>query len=532
MSTTQLPAGRRRAGMFTAAIAVLAIGGGAAALVTSDTLHAQPAINPPTAATPGGGLPASFADVAERVGPAVVNIQVSKKVGSGGAGQLTPDQLPDGMREFFERFFGDENPMRRFGQREDRGERGERGDRPRRSPREREMVGVGSGFIVSPDGFVVTNNHVVEGADEVTVGMQNRKEYQATVVGTDPKTDLALVKIKANERFPYVAFGDSEKVRVGDWIIAVGNPFGLGHTVTTGVISARGRTIGAGPYDDFLQVSAPINRGNSGGPTFNRQGEVIGVNTAIFSPSGGSVGIGFAIPSNMAQKVISQLEKKGKVERGWLGVVIQDVSEDMAASLNLPKDEGAIIAQVTPDGPAAKAGLKQGDVVLAVNGERIGEMRRLPRVIADIPPGETIRLTVWRNGREQTVRTTVGTYPESKEAAAMTSRRGGDRNDRVSTDKVLGLKLAPVSPQTRRNFGLGSDVGGVVVTDVGDDSPAADKGIQPGDIIVAVENEPVSSPADVVARIERAQKENRRAVLLLLNRESQERFVAIPLGKG
>ena len=297
--TTSASGGKRRAGIVTGALAALAIGGATTAFFSTDSLYAQTALNPPQVSTPHGSLPSSFADVVERVGPAVVNIQVSKKVASsgGGMGQLSPDQLPDGMREFFERFFGEENMGRRFGQ-PDEQQRGQRNPRRNRE-RGREMVGVGSGFIVSADGFVVTNNHVVEGADEVTIGMQNRKEYQATVVGTDPKTDLALVKIKDTERFPFVGFGDSDKVRVGDWAIAVGNPFGLGHTVTTGVISARGRTIGAGPYDDFLQISAPINRGNSGGPTFDMNGNVIGVNTAIFSPSGGSVGIGFAIPSNM-----------------------------------------------------------------------------------------------------------------------------------------------------------------------------------------------------------------------------------------
>ena len=526
MSKTQLPAGRRRTGALTAAVAALAIAGGGAALITADAPHAQTVLNPPAATAPGGGLPTSFADVVERVGPAVVNVQVSKKVAAG-PGLMTPDQLPEGMREFFERFFG-EDMMRRFGQPQ---EPGDRPERPRRTP-QREMVGVGSGFIISPDGYVVTNNHVVEGADEVTVSLQNRKDYAAKVVGTDPKTDLALLKIDSNEKFPYVTWGNSEAARVGDWVIAVGNPFGLGHTVTTGVISARGRTIGAGPYDDFLQISAPINRGNSGGPTFNIQGEVIGVNTAIFSPSGGSVGIGFAIPSELAQSVIAQLKDKGKVERGWLGVMIQDVTEDMAASLNLPKQQGAIVAQVTPGGPAEKAGLKQGDVILAVNGQEVDQMRQLPRLVAELRPGSSARLTIWRNGREQTVQTHIGTLPDQPQMAA--AGRGGDQGQRTAAgDKVLGLRIAPLNPETRRTYGIDEKVtGGVVVADVADDSEAADKGINPGDVIVGVENEPVASPADVVARVEKAQKENKRAVLLLVNRDAQERFVAVPLRKG
>ncbi len=522
MSNIPSPARERRASALTAAVAALVIGGGAAALVAPDGLQAQTAVNPPSIAVPDGGLPTSFADVVERVGPAVVNVQVSKKVASGMPNGLMPDQLPEGMREFFERFFG-EDMLRRFGPPDQRGE-------PRVPQRQREMVGVGSGFIISPDGYVVTNNHVVEGADQVTVSMLDRKEYEAKVVGTDPKTDLALLKIDSRDKFPYVTWGDSNEARVGDWVIAVGNPFGLGHSVTTGIISARGRTIGAGPYDDFLQISAPINRGNSGGPTFNIKGEVIGVNTAIFSPSGGSIGIGFAIPSDMAQYVIGQLKEHGRVERGWLGVMIQDVNEDMAASLNLPREQGAIIAQVTPDGPAAKAGLRQGDVILEVNGQAIDEMRQLPRVIAEIRPGSTAELTIWRQGRKQTVRAKIGEYPEQQQAAR---RDRGAAPERTSAQKALGLSIAPLGSETRRTFGIPDEVeNGVVVTEVENDSPAAEKGIRPGDVIVSIENEPASGPEDVVSRIERAQKEKRRAILLLVNRDGQERFVAVPLNRG
>ena len=362
----------------------------------------------------------------------------------------------------------------------------------------------------------MTNDHVVRGAEKILVTLKDEEQYEATLIGRDRKTDLALIKIEADRDLPFVPFGNSDAVRVGDWVVAVGNPFGLDHTVTAGIISARGRAIGNGPYDDFLQIDAPINKGNSGGPAFNLRGEVIGVNTAIFSPTGGSVGIGFAIPSSLAQEVIADLKENGTVERGWLGVNIQAVNKDMAASLNLDKARGAIVSTVMPDSPAAEAGLEQGDVILAVDGRRVRTVRDLPRLIAGIEGGKSAKLTVWRGGKEKTMRVRIGRMPESMRLS------GGEA-------EVQGMRLSGLDPTVRRAYGIGDDIAGVVVTGVAADSWAAKKGLTAGDVIVSVGNTRVSSPADVAARISQAKQQRQKAVLLLINREAQERFVALPL---
>ena len=378
MKTQECTNRRRTAGKVAAVVAVLAIAGGAVAVGTSNALTAATA--PAAAAVAGSALPASFADIIEKVGPAVVNIRVTAG-DSATPAHRDPREFrgPKDMPEFFRRFFGDEFG-KRFGD-----EFGKRfgGDHGRRSGQHR-MQGMGSGFIIDKDGYIVTNDHVVRGAEKILVTLKDEEQYEATLIGRDRKTDLALIKIEADRDLPFVPFGDSDAVRVGDWVVAVGNPFGLDHTVTAGIISARGRAIGNGPYDDFLQIDAPINKGNSGGPAFNLRGEVIGVNTAIFSPTGGSVGIGFAIPSSLAQKVIADLKDDGRVERGWLGVNIQAVNKDMAASLSLDKARGAIVSRVTPDSPAADAGLEQGDVILAVDKRPVHTLRDLPRLIAAI----------------------------------------------------------------------------------------------------------------------------------------------------
>ena len=511
MKTQECTNRRRTAGKVAAVVAVLAIAGGAVAVGTSNALTAATA--PAAAAVAGSALPASFADIIEKVGPAVVNIRVTAG-DSATPAHRDPREFrgPKDMPEFFRRFFGDEFG-KRFGD-----EFGKRfgGDHGRRSGRHR-MQGMGSGFIIDKDGTIVTNDHVVRGAEKILVTLKDKEQYEATLIGRDRKTDLALIKIEVDRDLPFVSFGDSDAVRVGDWVVAVGNPFGLDHTVTAGIISARGRAIGNGPYDDFLQIDAPINKGNSGGPTFNLRGEVIGVNTAIFSPTGGSVGIGFAIPSSLAQEVIADLKDDGTVERGWLGVNIQAVNKDMAASLNLDKARGAIVSRVIPDSPAAEAGLEQGDVILAVDGRRVRTVRDLPRLIAGIEGGKSAKLTIWRDGKEKTVRARIGRMPDSM-------RLGGG-----AEAEVQGMRLSSLDPAVRRAYGIGDDIAGVVVTGVAADSWAAKKGLTAGDVIVSVGNARVSSPADVAARIRQARQQRQKAVLLLINREAQERFVALPL---
>ncbi len=407
MKTQECANRGRTAGRVAAVVAVLAIAGGAVAIGTSNALTAGTA--PAAAAVTGSALPVSFADMIEKVGPAVVNIQVTAG-DSATPAHMEPREFrgPKDMPEFFRRFFGDEFG-KRFGDEFGKRFGGDHG----RPPGQHRRRGMGSGFIIDKDGYIVTNDHVVRGAEKILVTLKDEEQYEATLIGRDRKTDLALIKIEADRDLPFVPFGDSDAARVGDWVVAVGNPFGLDHTVTAGIISARGRAIGNGPYDDFLQIDAPINKGNSGGPTFNLRGEVIGVNTAIFSPTGGSIGIGFAIPSSLAQEVIADLKENGTVERGWLGVNIQGVNKDMAASLNLDKARGAIVSRVIPDSPATEAGLEQGDVILAVDGRRVRTVRDLPRLIAGIEGGKSAKLTVWRGGKEKTVRVRIGRMPES-----------------------------------------------------------------------------------------------------------------------
>ncbi|MFW6076148.1 MAG: Do family serine endopeptidase, partial [Hyphomicrobiales bacterium] len=398
------------------------------------------------------------------------------------------------FREFFEQFRG-----RQFGT-------------PSPQPRSR---GQGSGFIISADGYAVTNNHVVANAEQVTVSLQDGTEYAAEVVGTDPKTDLALLKIDADTKLHFVEFSDEEP-RVGDWVIAVGNPFGLGGSVTTGIISARERNIGNGPYDDFLQIDAPINKGNSGGPAFNLEGKVVGVNTAIFSPSGGSVGIGFAIPTSIAKQVIGEIRDKGQVTRGWLGVQIQPVTEDIADSLGLDEAQGAIVADVTPDSPALKAGIKTGDTILELNGEPVADPRDLARKVAMIPPGESVDLSVYRGGKHEQVSVDLGTMPGDQELAA---RSGVDEPEPNRTR--LGLELVP-----------SEDGRGVQVASVMPNSPAAEKGLRPGDIILEVAGIQVDDPAAVEAAVDRAAGNGQEGVLMLVRSGERQRFVAMPTARS
>jgi serine protease Do len=464
----------------------------------------------PTSA-PSHVLGTDIADVVERVSPAVVNIQVS---GRKAAAQRQTEQpfggnIPPQFEPFFRKFYGDEG----------------RGA-PKRRQSERQQSGLGSGFIIGKDGDVVTNNHVIDGADEITVVLKDGTRLEATLVGRDPRTDLALLKVKADQPLPYVSFGDSDKMRIGNQIFAVGNPFGLGSTVTTGIVSAHGRSIGAGPYDDFMQIDAAINPGNSGGPAFNLKGKVIGVNTAIFSPSGGNVGIGFAIPSNMARNIIGQLKANGSIERGWLGVEIQEITPKIAQGLGLRRTTGALISMVRDTGPAKTAGLRQGDVVLKVNGVTVKSVRQLPRQIAFIKPGETARLTISRQGKTVEIPVTIGKFPEQVTAAA--------DGDLPAVDHVAvgGLRLAQLDAQVRDQLDLDidDDVTGVVVVEIDAESDAAASDIRPGDLIRFVGERRVKTLNDVKSAVSAAKKDNQKTILVLISRESHDRFVALQLG--
>jgi len=469
------------------------------------------------AAAPAGAKPApdSFSPLAKRVTPAVVNVQTVQSVGGPQRGQ---PGMPDGpFREFFERFFGDQMP-----QFERRGPGGPQ-------PRERRAIGAGSGFLIGPEGFIVTNNHVVGEADEITVTLHDGTEYPAELIGVDGKTDLALVKIDADKPLPYVSWGDSDVLEVGDWVMAVGNPFGLGGTVTAGIVSARGRDIGSGPYDDFIQTDASINRGNSGGPLFDMDGRVVGVNTAIFSPSGGNIGIGFAIPATMARNIVEQLKSTGTVERGWLGVQIQQVTPEIADSLGMDTAEGALVGQVNEGGPAAEGGIRTGDVILEFAGERIEEMRELPRVVADTRPGSRVGVTVRRKGREVPLTMTLGTMPEDPQVAGVQPDRGGQENGGGSAVAALGLRLADLTGTLRNRFEIPADQRGVLVLGRTDDSKAP---LQPGDLIMSLNQEDVSSTADVEKALDAARRDGRKSVLALVSRNGQERFVALPLGSA
>jgi serine protease Do len=386
-----------------------------------------------------------------------------------------------------------------------------------------QIMALGSGFILDPSGYVVTNNHVVNGAHRITVILQDGSRQPAKVIGRDPKTDLALLKIDAGYKLPFVSWGDSSKAEVGDWVVAVGNAFGLGGTVTAGIISALGRDINEGPYDDFLQIDAPINRGNSGGPTFNLHGQVIGINTAIYSPSGGSVGIGFAIPSDTAKNVIEQLKTTGHVVRGFIGVEIQGVTPEIARSLGLnpEKPEGALVASVNPNGPAAKADIKQGDVIVEANGHPIKSVHDLPIIVAAIPPGQKLDLTVIRDGKPQRLVASVGTMPTPPQVAAA---------EGPATVNTVGLELSSIDAALRAHFGIPKGVSGVVVTAVAGDSPAAALGIKPGDVIQSIDQQPASSPKAAAKELQEASAKGN--ILLLVNRKGMSQFVGLSVSPG
>ena len=455
------------------------------------------------------GAPDSFADLAEALTTSVVNISTIQSVEAAPSPRAMPE-VPPGSP--FEDLFRD------FFERQRRGEQ----DHPRR------VQSLGSGFIIDPAGYVVTNNHVIKDADEITVILSDDRELPATLLGHDPKTDLALLKVEIDEPLPSVKFGDSDALRVGDWVMAIGNPFGLGSTVTAGILSARGRNINAGPYDDFLQTDASINRGNSGGPLFNMAGEVIGVNTAIFSPSGGSVGIGFSIPSAIAAPVIAQLREFGHTRRGWLGVRIQTVTDEIASTLGLEEASGALVADVTPDSPAEAAEFKPGDVILTFDGQEVTEMRDLPRIVAGTEIGKEVEVVLLRKGEIQTKRVIIDELDEAP--PIMTAAASPEEMNAEA--ESLGMTFATINPSLRERFGLAEDIDGVIVTDVDPDGAAAERNIRPGDVIVEVGLEEVITPDDVLDRVKQASEEKRKSVLLLLDSSGEQRFVAVELSEG
>ena len=471
--------------------------------------------------------PVGFADIVERVKPAVISVRVRVDSGPQVSMQGSPFQPGSPMDRFFRRWGvpeGDE-----FGQDDRRDDRrgqqpGQRGQRAIPGPGGRPVTGQGSGFFISADGYAVTNNHVVDRASNVQVTADDGRTYTARVIGTDPRTDLALIKVDGRDDFPYVSLAEAPP-RVGDWVLAVGNPFGLGGTVTAGIVSSTGRDIGAGPYDDFIQIDAPVNRGNSGGPTFDVNGTVIGVNTAIFSPSGGNVGIAFAIPASTVRSVVAQLRERGSVTRGWIGVQIQPVTAEIAESLNLGSVRGALVAEPQAGSPAVTAGIRAGDVITHVNGNPVRDARELARTIGAMPPGASVRLTVLRGGAEQAITLTLGELPNQREARATPDDK---REQNRGTDVPrLGLTLAPASevPGT-----AGSE--GVVVTNIEPGGIAAEHGFRPGDIILEVAGRRVSNPAEVRDTIADAQKGGRRTVLVRVRTGDSIRFVAIRLARA
>jgi serine protease Do len=460
----------------------------------------------------GRGLPDSFADLADKLVPAVVNISTTQAMPekpSDKDSAETPEVPPGSpFDDFFRDFFNNRG-----------GRNGQAAPRPL-------VHSLGSGFIIDASGLIVTNNHVIAGAEEINVILPDDTVLTAQIIGRDTVTDLALLKVEPKQPLPEIKWGDSNTARVGDWVLAVGNPFGLGGSVTAGIVSARARDIHAGPYDDFLQTDAPINRGNSGGPLVNLAGELIGINTAIYSPSGGSIGIGFAIPSSLARPVIEQLQKNGKVERGWVGVRIQAVTDEIAESLGLDKARGALVTDVDQNSPAAKAKLQAGDVILSFDGKPIERTRQLPRLVAETPADKTVKMTLWREGKESSVDVKIGPLNPDKVAAAAPA--APPQKD-IATVDAVGMSLAKVTAELRRDLELPEDAKGVVVVDVDEAGPAAKRGVQAGDVVAAVGHDAVTTPEQVVERVDAARKAGRKLVLVKIERDGAAQFVPLPV---
>jgi len=454
-------------------------------------------------------LPPSFADLVEKLTPTVVNISTTQKVKTGMSGNpmldMQQNEIPPEFREFFEQFA-----------------------MPQGEQQEREAYSLGSGFIIDENGYVVTNNHVIADAEEITVILSDDTKLKAKIIGRDAKTDLALLKVDADKKLPFAAIGNSDTSRVGDWVIAIGNPFGLGGSVTAGIISARARNINAGPFDDFIQTDAAINRGNSGGPMFNMKGEVIGINTAILSPSGGSIGIGFAVPSNLAKPILTQLKNGGHINRGWLGVSIQNVTDEIADSLGMKKAAGALVLGISKGSPADKAGILVGDIITKFDGKEVKEMRFLPRLVAETDIGKVAEIEVLRKGSVKTLKITLGKLQEQEEA-----NKDGDDNTGGNSENssiVLGMSLNDITPELRSRYRLADDVPGVLVSKIAPTSQAARRGVKAGDVIVGIGDTAVESSKDVAPAIAELRKSGRKfALLRIIRGKNTTLFTTIPL---
>ncbi len=457
-----------------------------------------------TVAAHARSAPESFADLVEKVSPAVVDITTTTTVTTS-ANPLPVIPKGSPFEDFFKDFL----------------------DRQRGGKVPRRATALGSGFVISEDGYIVTNNHVIAEADTIQIEFKNGDVMKAKVVGTDPKTDIALLKVDATKPLPFVSFGDSDTARVGDWVLAVGNPLGQGFSVTAGIISARNREL-RGTYDDFIQTDAAINRGNSGGPLFNMDGQVIGVNTAILSPNGGSIGIGFSMSSNVVSKVVEQLKKYGETRRGWLGVHIQDVTKDMADALGLDDAAGALVTDV-PDGPAKKAGMKQGDVIVTFDGKHVADTRELVRMVADAEVGKTVRVVVFRDGKTVTLKVVLGRREAAEKQLEKANAANPATPEKPVEKTVLGLTVQGMNADLRSQLGLPDDAQGVVVMNVDENSQAYEKGLRAGDIIVEAGQQKVQSAADLARRVEAARAAGRKSILLLVRRNGQPRFVALEI---
>ena len=514
-----LNTGRIASRSTTAAIALAAIlaAGVSPFSVSGAFAQVQPAAPVPNSLQPRAQGPASVADLAQGLLDAVVNISTSQTVKGqdGDSGPIPMPKVPEGspFQEFFDEYFGKQKP-------------GE-------SNPSHQVQSLGSGFVVDAEqGIVVTNNHVIADADEIEVNFNDGSKLKAELIGKDTKTDLAVLKVDPKKhKLVAVKFGDSSKTRIGDWVMAIGNPFGLGGTVTVGIVSARNRDINSGPYDNFIQTDAAINRGNSGGPLFDMYGEVIGINTAIISPTGGSIGIGFAIPAELASGVIAQLREFGETRRGWLGVRIQPVTDEIAESLGMTSSKGALVAGIIDGGPVADGSILAGDVITRFDGKDVNNVKDLPRVVAESPVGKEVDVVVIRKGKEQTVKVKLGRLEDSEQPVKKSDQTGqGEDNGALHGVDVLGMTLGTLDDETRKSFGIAKDVQGVLITEVQKDSIAANKRIEAGDVIVDIAQETVSTPDDVAARIEKLRDEGRKnALLMLASKTGELRFVTLQM---